>query len=238
MPTLRIYSWMNPFVSLGYSQRATAVLNIDDCYRKKIGIVRRITGGAAIFHHYELTYSLVCSREDLDLPGKIKDSYKILNNFLLDFYRHLGIEACFAGDILKDKNSGADNFCFFGREQFDIIAGGKKIGGNAQRISKDVIFQHGSIPARLDWEIIFKLIKGLNRDTLTRAASLDVLVNDELCYSYLCDILKDSFAKRFGIKFNLGDLDIEERGCLEQLMENKYLSQSWNFNDDAKAMVG
>ncbi|MCM8773886.1 MAG: hypothetical protein NC820_04035, partial [Candidatus Omnitrophica bacterium] len=72
VPTLRIYSWLKPFVSLGYFQKIEDTINLEECLKKNIGFVHRITGGSAIVHYKELTYSLICELDDLNLPIEVK----------------------------------------------------------------------------------------------------------------------------------------------------------------------
>jgi lipoate-protein ligase A len=113
--------------------------------------VRRITGGGAIYHSEELTYSLVCSVDQVKASGSVLHSFKVICAFLLSLYKSLGLEADFAIESKPDyfnnkKILGSAPFCFAAKEKYDILIGNKKIGGNAQKRSKGIIFQHGSIP--------------------------------------------------------------------------------------------
>src|SRR5512147_750039 len=92
VPTLRLYGWNKPFISLGYKQNPADFL-YDHC---PFSFVRRITGGAAILHDKEVTYSLVCSYADLDLPAGVKAGYRHICSFLKDFYQGCGLKAVFA----------------------------------------------------------------------------------------------------------------------------------------------
>jgi lipoate-protein ligase A len=94
IPLIRIYGWQRAYISLGYNQKPEQVLR-EGCF---IPFVRRLTGGAAILHDHEITYSLCCSRQDLSLPEGVKDSYRVLCSFLIEFYRRLGLSARFARD--------------------------------------------------------------------------------------------------------------------------------------------
>ncbi|MDD2310841.1 MAG: lipoate--protein ligase family protein [Desulfuromonadaceae bacterium] len=150
LPILRLYGWNPPALSLGRFQKAAEVLDLARCRADGVAIVRRVTGGGVIYHADELTYSLVCSPEQIPATGSIKDSFRVLTGFLLAFYRGLGLEPAYAADVVPEGSRLGERtaFCFAGRESFDIIAGGRKIGGNAQRRLKGIIFQHGSIPLR------------------------------------------------------------------------------------------
>ena len=96
-PTIRFYRW-EPSISLGYFQKAKNVLNLENCSKFNTPFVRRITGGEAIFHENDLSYSIVLSEKDLDLPRSIKDNFKILTMFIVNAYKSLGIKAKFFSD--------------------------------------------------------------------------------------------------------------------------------------------
>ncbi len=147
-PVFRIYGWEPPALSLGRFQKAQEVLDRGRCERAGVPVVRRITGGGVIYHGDELTYSLVCAPNHVPPASSIKDSFRVLTAFLIRFYGKLGLNACYAvehfpaGTKLGERN----DFCFAGKESYDIMISGRKIGGNAQRRLRQVIFQHGSIP--------------------------------------------------------------------------------------------
>src|SRR6185369_10479554 len=148
LPVLRLYGWNPPALSLGRFQKAAEVLNLERCRQDDITIVRRITGGGVIYHADELTYSIVCAPGQIPPAASVKDSFRVLTGFLLAFYRRLGLDAAYALDVAPAGTCLGERtaFCFAGKESFDILADGCKIGGNAQRRTKRLIFQHGSIP--------------------------------------------------------------------------------------------
>ncbi len=147
-PILRLYGWEPPAFSLGRFQNGVEVLDLEKCAAAGVPVVRRITGGGAIYHAEELTYSIVCAPHHIPPAVSVKDSFRMLTRFLLHFYGELGLEPCYAADHFPAGTRLGERtpFCFAGKESCDIIIGGKKIGGNAQRRLRNVIFQHGSIP--------------------------------------------------------------------------------------------
>ncbi len=147
-PILRLYGWEPPAFSLGRFQKEVEVLDLEKCAAAGVPVVRRITGGGAIYHAEELTYSIVCAPHHIPPAVSVKDSFRLLTRFLLRFYEELGLEPCYAADHFPAGTRLGERtpFCFAGKESCDVIIGGKKIGGNAQRRLKNVIFQHGSIP--------------------------------------------------------------------------------------------
>ncbi len=147
-PLLRLYGWSPPALSIGRFQQAREVLDLERCVRAGVPIVRRITGGGVIYHADELTYALVCAPHQIPPAATVKESFRVLTAFLLRFYEKLGLHARYAVDHYPEgtRLGVRTPFCFAGKESYDILAEGRKIGGNAQRRLKNAIFQHGSIP--------------------------------------------------------------------------------------------
>ena len=238
-PTLRIYGWEEPFISLGYNQGPQEVLKSQG----EISFVRRITGGSAILHHKEITYSLVCSLEDLNLPHGVKESYRIICSFLKHFYSQLGLKVSFANDLsLKKREVLKDlgeykNFCFSTWQHFDLLIKGRKIGGNAQRRKKNIIFQHGSIPQEINSSCIRRVIKGA-RDFKKRTISLREALQCQgfggksldkaLDFCFLSSLLSLSFKLAFGVKFNQEKLSSLENKKVVFLLKRKYKTKKWN----------
>ena len=223
-PTLRIYGWDEPFFSLGYNQSPQEIFNPDNA----IPFVRRMTGGSAILHDQEITYSLVCSRGDLGLSGTVKESYQNLCSFIKDFYFQLGLRALFAKDALNNNLGKYSDFCFSSCQHFDLMLDGKKIGGNAQRRRKDLIFQHGSIPQKIDFSTIKSSVKKIeNIEYLTTC--LDQALGKSSDFYNLQSLLAKSFKLSFAIKLIQSRLFAEEAAMAKRLLETKYNSTSWNF---------
>jgi len=225
IPTLRIYGWDKPFISLGYNQQTEKVLTAT----ANIPFVRRITGGASILHDKEITYSITCCINDLNLTSKVKESYEKICSFLKEFYKRLGLTAVFAKDIYNDRISRHENFCFSSYEPFDLIVDGKKIGGNAQRRKHKTIFQHGSIPQEIDFVMAHNMIKTLN-GAESKAASLNNLIKQKTDFYQLGLLLKLSFQSVFGIDFSHDSLFEDERVLCSSLLESKYSQKNWNIN--------
>jgi lipoate-protein ligase A len=147
-PVFRLYGWSPPALSLGRFQDAAEALDLALCRSRGVPVVRRITGGGVIYHADELTYAVVCAPSHIPGGTSVKESFRNLNRFLLDFYRGLGLPAAYAADaeVGSHRLGVRTSYCFAGRECFDILAHGRKIGGNAQRRTRHAVFQHGSIP--------------------------------------------------------------------------------------------
>lgn len=230
LPILRLYGWNPPSLSLGRFQKTADILDFERCKSDQIKIVRRITGGGVIYHADELTYSMICAPSQIPPTTSIKESFRLLAGFLLIFYSSLGIKANYARDIMpKDTTLGQRTaFCFAGKESFDILADNNKIGGNAQRRMKGVIFQHGSIPFRNH------AFKGLSYmlerlpEYAENCASLAEFGID-LERSTLLNGVAEAFKEYFAITFQDDSLLEREKIEMERLLTDRYNSDLWNI---------
>lgn len=230
-PTLRVYSWKEPSFSLGYFQDAQKELDLNKCAKEGIDFVRRITGGGIIFHDQEITYSLICSREDLKILDSVEGSFKKICSFLINFYTSLGLDAKFAvegSDIRKLGEHRA--FCFASKEKYDIVIAKKKIGGNAQKRRKNIIFQHGSIPLRLDIgkPAVF-LNSKLDKNITQEICCLRDFIKETIDTDEIAFLLKKSFEQAFGLCLDNGGLNDKEEVLYRDLKENKYETKEWNI---------
>ena len=208
IPVLRVYSWQSPSITIGISQQLESGINLKQCNLDGVAIAQRITGGGVLFHDHEITYSLVCSKDDVGEEREVFVSYRQICAFLIYFYKSLGLNACFAleADDFKNK-SLSHKLCSAAHEKFDIVIGGRKIGGNAQKRRRQVIFQHGSIPLSIDWEFVRRYVPALPMDISSGATTLTeelVSVPDK---QILEQKLIDALAQEYGASF------IEEKDC-------------------------
>jgi lipoyl(octanoyl) transferase len=230
LPVLRLYGWNPPALSMGRFQKAVEVLDLECCRADGVAVVRRVTGGGVIYHADELTYSLVCAPGQIPPAGSIKDSFRVLTGFLLAFYRSLGLDAGYAADAAPGgiRLGERTAFCFAGRESFDILAGGRKIGGNAQRRIKGAIFQHGSIPLhnRAATGLLYMLDHA--PEYAEGTASLAEFGVSADWNSLVTDITA-AFSEYFGTVLRNELLSEAERADMERLLASKYRSESWNL---------
>lgn len=231
-PTLRIYGWKYPSLSLGFSQDPARDLDIEFCRKRSMPFVRRITGGGIILHASELTYSLVCSKEDLGIPSRIVSSYKIICSFLISFYKKLGIEAEFACDDPEFKTSGElSALCFAAKEKYDIVSNGRKIGGNAQKRSRGVIFQHGSIPFRFETETASSFLRSKAPGTGEyEATCLEDILGQYVSAPELSLTFIKAFEGSFNVETEALRLSEAEEAIYRDLKALKYESVDWNYN--------
>jgi lipoate-protein ligase A len=232
-PILRIYGWNPPSLSLGRFQNAEEVLDVERCRADSMPVIRRVSGGGVIYHADELTYSIVCSPEQISSVSSVKESFRILTGFLINFYHSLNLNASYALDIVSDdERLGARTaFCFAGKESFDILIDGKKIGGNAQRRNRNVIFQHGSIP------MLNQALTGLGymRDRspvyaqgITSLRECGVVLEQ----SRLKRMLVEAFNQRICMGCYESPLSNDENRLYQQLLADKYTTDSWNLRGE------
>jgi lipoate-protein ligase A len=232
-PILRIYGWNPASLSLGRFQNAEEVLDLQRCRADALPVVRRVSGGGVIYHADELTYSIVCSPEQLPPASSVKESFRILTGFLIKFYRGLGLDASYALDSISynERLGVRTAFCFAGKESFDVVVNGNKIGGNAQRRHKNTIFQHGSIP------IVNHAATGLSymndrapEYVQATTSLLDCGVATDL--SVMKDLLVEAFKQRMDVGVRTCKLSCEEQLFSEQLIIDKYTTDHWNLRGE------
>ncbi len=220
MPTVRFYGWTPSAISIGYFQGLEQEVDLQKCKELKVDFVRRITGGGAVFHDKELTYSFVCSEESKNVPKKIMDSYKKICNPVILGLQEFGLQASFV-------------------PLNDIIVGGKKVSGNAQTRREGTVLQHGTILMEVDVDKMFSLLKvpseklrgKIIEDVKQRVTSLEQQLGKKVSFESLSKALKNGFEKEFDAKLVKGKLTAEESALAEKIMHERFLSKEWNFKE-------
>jgi lipoate-protein ligase A len=201
-PAFRVYGWQVPSFTYGVSQKPQAEINLAQCVHDGIQIAQRMTGGGVLFHHNEITYSLVCAKEDIGEDKDVFVSYQQICAFLISFYESLGLKASFAleAEGFKDK-SRAHPLCSASREKYDIVINAKKIGGNAQKRKREAIFQHGSIPLSIDWELMRRYVRFLPEEAILGSTTLTEEIGNIPDKKILEEKLIDVVARVFNVNF-------------------------------------
>jgi lipoate-protein ligase A len=227
LPVLRLYGWNPPALSVGRFQDPREVLDLPRCRRAGVDVVPRITGGGVIYHADELTYTVVCAPRHIPRASSAEDTYRVLNRFLLAFYRGLGVRAGFAVDELTGTPEASrlgqrTAFCFSGCERYDVLAEGRKIGGNAQRRTQGAILQHGSIPLRDRAQTGIGFLREAPREPWHPLASLSAL-GVALPERELKEKLSGAFAGALGATFVPSALTDAERRKAASLADGRDL---------------
>lgn len=199
---LRLYRWKNPSFTYGFSQNPQSQIDLARCASDGVQIAKRMTGGGVLFHHDEITYSFVCSKSDVDELQGVFVAYRDICAFLIRFYKSLGLDPFFAlqAEGFKDR-CAAHPLCSASNEKYDIVISGKKIGGNAQKRKRQVIFQHGSIPCRIDWNFVRRYLLSLPEDTPAHVTTLGEELNNVPEKDILEEKLIEAFASTFNVYF-------------------------------------
>jgi lipoate-protein ligase A len=223
MPIMRLYGWENA-LSVGRYSTLWTSLNRHTVQEENIPCVRRMSGGGILVHGGDLSYSLIMPRDWLREKG-VKESYHYLCAFLIHLYEKLGYKADFSGENIVDDLRC--DICLAGNEVYDIVIDGKKMGGNAQRHTRHVLFQHGSIPMGID-ELFFKPFFRLDPG-FENAATLERL-GTSISYKELATLVRETFCETFGVELINDTLNLSEEQCAMELAEEKYTQESWNYD--------
>ena len=217
--TVRFYGWRPGALSLGYTQKIASEINPEALRNLGLDCVSRITGGGIIFHHREVTYSLAIGPDSCLFSNSVGESFRRLCAGIIKTMELLGLKADFAGDNSLPVNNSAV-FCFAANSSYDIIAGQKKLGGNAQRRKKKVIFQHGSIPLELNYEPILPALKNFSGKSI-KAGSLNSILNKSLTFEEALAFLKRGFKEGLKIELKPGELSREEIKTAKAIAQEK-----------------
>jgi lipoate-protein ligase A len=194
-PVLRFYTWDPPAVSLGRFQIMETAVRAEACTRLGIDIVRRVTGGRAVLHNQELTYSIVSRSDDLLFPNDVLGTYKVIAAGLLSGLAHLGIRAEMVSRSNRHaalvKKDTKDPSCFSSPSWYEILVKGKKIIGSAQRRMPGAFLQHGSILIGYD--------PGLEAEVVPGGGTKDgvTCIRHELGRDVALDEVKQAFLQGF-----------------------------------------
>ena len=228
-PVFRLYAWNPAGISAGKNQEVLKDIDLEKCRRDAVPVVRRITGGGAIYHNNEVTYSIVCSEKDLSQNDMtVKESFEKLNEFIIKMYKKSGLEAAYAKDIkpANAKMGTPSAFCFASNEEYDMVIKGKKIGGNAQSRKKELIFQHGSIPLAPNPRAMDYFIK---KEDDSNYSDLSALAGRAIGAVEVCANMAASFAENFNCDLEVRPLELEEKREVVGLLTSRYAVNNWNL---------
>jgi len=233
-PTLRLYAWSPYCLSLGYAQNIGEV-NQEALTAEGWDLVRRPTGGRAILHADELTYSVCAPLSNPHIQGGVIESYRRLSNILLLALGKLEVIADSKPKNNEEKHLAKDPVCFQYPSDYEITYNRKKIIGSAQARKANALLQHGSIPLTGD---ITRILKVLNFDSeekrnetrkklIARASTLEEVTGIEISPEEATKAIIEAFEERLYIKFiqeSVSDLEFSET---QKLIKDKYAHPRW-----------
>lgn len=231
--TLRFYQWQPGAVSLGRHQ-PLADIDRGQVERLGYGLVRRPTGGRAILHIDELTYSIAGRAEDEALQGAVLDSYNRLSEGLVLGLRRLGLEAAKAP---ATNRAGPDvsPVCFEVPSAYEIIVGPHKIMGSAQSRRGGYVLQHGSLPLHGEITRLVEVLavgeeaerESLRRTLHQRAATVETLLGRRVTFWEAATVLIDGLSSALGIDLEPGDLTPAEFDLARRLEAETFAHPAW-----------
>lgn len=225
-PTIRFYRWQPSAVSIGYFQSLHDEVAVDKCKESGVDVIRRRTGGGAVYHDYEgeITYSVIAP--EAYFPKGIIDSYLVICGWIINSLARIGVKAEFKP--INDIIMAADAVGPQGE-----AVGGKKISGNAQTRRNGVLLQHGTLLYKVDVPKMFSLLKvGQEKiaDKLIaaveeRVTSINLLKPDVSMMDVYAALI-EGFTE--GKQWDKGDWTLGELQRAQELMEERYKSDNWN----------
>ena len=217
-PTLRFYGWRPKAISIGYFQGLRDEVDIDACARSGVDIVRRITGGGAVFHDAEVTYSIVFPESHALASASILESYSLICKGIIAGLKRLGIASEFAPIN-------------------DIVSRGRKISGNAQTRKMKCILQHGTILLGVDVETMFGLLRvpkekavgKLIEEVKSRVSSVSDILGRKIEYEEAVPELRKGFAEALDLELKTGLANDREKARAKELAAAKFSAREWIF---------
>ena len=215
--TLRFFTWKPVAVTIGFFQSLEQEIDVKKTSELGIDIIRRYTGGGAVLHDKELTYSMTLSEKDV--PQDIIESYKKICAGIVNGLKSIGIDSAFSPIN-------------------DIIVNGKKISGNAQTRRSGVVLQHGTILLDVDAKKMFSVLKVPDekirdksiKNVEERVTSLKKeLGGRDITLKDLEKALTAGFEQVFDVKFAEGELTLGEIKTAERLYKEKYSTREWCY---------
>jgi lipoate-protein ligase A len=221
-PVLRIYRWDPPTISIGYFQNADDI-DFEKTEKDGIGVVRRLTGGRAVLHDEELTYSILFSEKDFT-PFTKKEIFLFIARCLVDSLNLIGIDSKIAEKTKGDLRSPN---CFASPAQYEIESAQEgKLIGSAQVIKNGVVVQHGAIPITGSYTRISKYLKNGSAQ-FKSASSLSGTAGGEIRDEDLLESLRNGFGRY--LNMSDGYLNNFERQKTKELAKDKYSNNEWLY---------
>ena len=234
-PTLRLYAWNQPCLSLGFSQ-PIADIDLPALEQNGWQLCRRPTGGRAILHTDELTYAVIGPTDAPLLHGSVLESYRRIASALQTTLIKLGLDARADKEYnLPASATPQAAVCFETPSNYEITVQGKKIFGSAQARKAHAVLQHGSLPLYGDLTRITTAVKHPDRKSremaaqrlLEHAATVEMFLDKKITWQKAADTFIESFQTTLNINLQPGQLTTEETRRAAVLLKEKHSAQQW-----------
>lgn len=225
LPTLRLYSWKRPSITIGYFQKINDI-DYEYCRENNIPVIRRITGGRAIFHDVDITYSINVNKDSEIFSCSLFESYKKIGYAFYSAFLNSSMDV----EIESTRhrcNETRSPYCFQAVSFAEIMYKGHKIIGSAQKRWSNGFLQQGCIPLLIDKHKLQKIFR-LNGDCLNTILTINDLSKD-LSIDKVKENILLSFAQTLNIEFLIGKPEKEELKITNELLKDKYTKDEWIY---------
>lgn len=228
--TLRFYSWRAPSVSLGYLQRTPGGVDLEVCRQRAIGLVRRITGGRAVLHAGEITYSVAVPLCGPWRSHSVVEAFRLISHGLIAGLLRLGVRA-HLGEAGGQSGDGVETgACFLLRGLPAILVDGRKLVGSAQRRWDRSLLQHGSLLLDYDPRLHRAVFPAWPRtDCASGVTSLRELLGASVTVADVVSGLSAGWGQACGVPCVPGALTPFEQSVADYLVRSRYATAAWTF---------
>jgi lipoate-protein ligase A len=226
-PTLRFYAWEPTCLSLGRAE-PLADVDLKAVEAAVFDLVRRPTGGKAILHVDELTYSVVVPEAEPRVAGGVVEGYRRLSAGLVRGLERLGV-ADIVADQRVERRCVAGSVCFAAPSDYEVAASGRKLVGSAQMRARGAVLQHGALPLCGDIARICVLLAA-GPDPVrvrARATTVEEALGRIVSWDEAAHALAMGFAEALSLHLEPGTLTDEERAWAQELRTAKYRADEW-----------
>lgn len=238
-PAFRVYGWQPPAVSFGYAQRISREVDAQKVRERGIDIVRRPTGGRAVLHWNELTYSVICPADNPVMGGNINEAYRKISEGLLAGIRALGVDATFESHRQTQPSPRGKELtapCFTSTAQYEIKFKRRKLIGSAQQRIGTMLLQHGSLLLGPEHKQIADLLpsdkpglkKRFARELDRHTISLSEALASPIDFNTAATAIRQGIQKTFNIQLIEAALSKTEIAETQRLIAEKYATHEWN----------
>lgn len=213
--TLHFYRRAVPTISIGYFQKVSESVDVAECERRGVALVRRKSGGASIYTDPgQLIYGLVLHEQEL--PADRAESFRLICTAIAEALASLGLDAVY-------------------RPMNDVEVGGMKVSGNAQLRRKGSVLQHGTVVVDTDMKQMDAVLRMLRSGKGTacrpseRVTTLSALLGSAPDMASVKGALASAFETAFSVEFMAGPLSETEQTLVQKLVEERYSRKEWNL---------
>jgi lipoate-protein ligase A len=233
-PVLRFYRWHPATVTLGYAQSVHTDLDLDVCASAGLDVVRRSTGGRAVLHDHEVTYSVIAPLNTGLFGGSVLECYRVIAEVLQKTLLQLSLPA----ELVPGKSRGGQRnamkaVCFSAPSQYELVIEGRKVAGSAQKRHGQSFLQHGSIPLEMDLELLGKALK-INENIATSGSLesvgwLNQWSKKKLTIDEVEEVLAEVFSTHLQVEWDPSEPSLSELQDAQRLCAEKFSCPEWNL---------